>query len=184
MDAHTPATCPWTTCQAACSSSSRCSNKPLHLFRRRPVHSGRGVGFLSFPIDEGRGAMSVYPWYWPWRLLLCFWSGACRLARACCFWWALAGRGPGRCALWLYHWLAHAGRAARCGGVMGQCAAAGAGLRRWPCRCWACSRKLTAALGPPQRQPADWRLLFGLSMQIADGCGSGTLYKAGPGHSA
>ena len=41
--------------------------------------------------------------------------------------------------------------------------------------------ELTAALGPPSVSLLIGAFFFGLSMQIADGCGSGTLYKAGLG---
>lgn len=41
--------------------------------------------------------------------------------------------------------------------------------------------ELTAALGPPSVSLAIGAFVFGLCMQIADGCGSGTLYKAGMG---
>ena len=41
--------------------------------------------------------------------------------------------------------------------------------------------KLTAALGPPSVSLLIGAFVFGLTMQIADGCGSGTLYKAGLG---
>lgn len=41
--------------------------------------------------------------------------------------------------------------------------------------------ELTAALGPPSVSLLVGAFVFGLSMQIADGCGSGTLYKAGMG---
>ena len=41
--------------------------------------------------------------------------------------------------------------------------------------------ELQAALGPPSISLLVGAFLFGLSMQIADGCGSGTLYKAGMG---
>lgn len=41
--------------------------------------------------------------------------------------------------------------------------------------------ELTAALGPPSVSLLIGAFVFGLSMQIADGCGSGTLYKAGLG---
>lgn len=41
--------------------------------------------------------------------------------------------------------------------------------------------ELTAALGPPSLSLLVGAFVFGLSMQIADGCGSGTLYKAGLG---
>ncbi len=41
--------------------------------------------------------------------------------------------------------------------------------------------ELTAALGPPSISLRVGAFVFGLSMQIADGCGSGTLYKAGLG---
>ena len=41
--------------------------------------------------------------------------------------------------------------------------------------------ELHAALGPPSVSLLVGAFLFGLSMQIADGCGSGTLYKAGLG---
>lgn len=41
--------------------------------------------------------------------------------------------------------------------------------------------ELTAALGPPSISLLVGAFVFGLSMQIADGCGSGTLYKAGLG---
>jgi uncharacterized membrane protein YedE/YeeE len=41
--------------------------------------------------------------------------------------------------------------------------------------------ELTAALGPPSVSLLVGAFVFGLSMQIADGCGSGTLYKAGLG---
>lgn len=40
---------------------------------------------------------------------------------------------------------------------------------------------LTAALGPPSISLLVGALVFGAAMQIADGCGSGTLYKAGLG---
>ena len=39
----------------------------------------------------------------------------------------------------------------------------------------------TAALGPPSISLLVGAFVFGLCMQIADGCGSGTLYKAGLG---
>jgi len=41
--------------------------------------------------------------------------------------------------------------------------------------------ELTAALGPPSISLILGAFVFGLTMQIADGCGSGTLYKAGLG---
>ena len=41
--------------------------------------------------------------------------------------------------------------------------------------------ELTAALGPPSISLLVGAFAFGLCMQIADGCGSGTLYKAGMG---
>jgi uncharacterized membrane protein YedE/YeeE len=41
--------------------------------------------------------------------------------------------------------------------------------------------ELQAALGPPSVSLLVGSFVFGLSMQIADGCGSGTLYKAGMG---
>lgn len=41
--------------------------------------------------------------------------------------------------------------------------------------------ELTAALGPPSISLLVGAFVFGLTMQIADGCGSGTLYKAGMG---
>ncbi len=41
--------------------------------------------------------------------------------------------------------------------------------------------ELTAALGPPSISLLLGAFVFGLTMQIADGCGSGTLYKAGLG---
>jgi len=41
--------------------------------------------------------------------------------------------------------------------------------------------ELHAALGPPSISLLVGAFFFGLSMQIADGCGSGTLYKAGLG---
>ena len=41
--------------------------------------------------------------------------------------------------------------------------------------------ELHAALGPPSVSLIVGAFFFGLSMQIADGCGSGTLYKAGLG---
>ncbi len=41
--------------------------------------------------------------------------------------------------------------------------------------------ELVAALGPPSVSLLVGAFVFGLSMQIADGCGSGTLYKAGLG---
>ena len=41
--------------------------------------------------------------------------------------------------------------------------------------------ELHAALGPPSVSLLVGAFVFGLSMQIADGCGSGTLYKAGLG---
>ena len=41
--------------------------------------------------------------------------------------------------------------------------------------------ELTAALGPPSISLLIGAFVFGLCMQIADGCGSGTLYKAGMG---
>ena len=41
--------------------------------------------------------------------------------------------------------------------------------------------ELQAALGPPSVALLVGAFLFGMSMQIADGCGSGTLYKAGMG---
>ena len=41
--------------------------------------------------------------------------------------------------------------------------------------------ELTAALGPPSISLLIGAFVFGLCMQIADGCGSGTLYKAGLG---
>jgi len=40
---------------------------------------------------------------------------------------------------------------------------------------------LNAALGPPSVSLLVGAFVFGLTMQIADGCGSGTLYKAGLG---
>jgi uncharacterized membrane protein YedE/YeeE len=39
--------------------------------------------------------------------------------------------------------------------------------------------ELHAALGPPSVSLLVGAFVFGLTMQIADGCGSGTLYKAG-----
>jgi hypothetical protein len=41
--------------------------------------------------------------------------------------------------------------------------------------------ELHAALGPPSISLVVGAFVFGLTMQIADGCGSGTLYKAGLG---
>jgi hypothetical protein len=41
--------------------------------------------------------------------------------------------------------------------------------------------ELKAALGPPGVSLVVGAFLFGMTMQIADGCGSGTLYKAGMG---
>lgn len=41
--------------------------------------------------------------------------------------------------------------------------------------------ELHAALGPPSISLLVGAFVFGLTMQIADGCGSGTLYKAGVG---
>ncbi|MBN9463115.1 MAG: YeeE/YedE family protein [Burkholderiales bacterium] len=41
--------------------------------------------------------------------------------------------------------------------------------------------ELIAALGPPSVSLLVGAFVFGLAMQIADGCGSGTLYKAGMG---
>jgi uncharacterized membrane protein YedE/YeeE len=41
--------------------------------------------------------------------------------------------------------------------------------------------ELNAALGPPSISLLVGAFVFGLTMQIADGCGSGTLYKAGLG---
>lgn len=41
--------------------------------------------------------------------------------------------------------------------------------------------ELHAALGPPSVSLLVGSFVFGLTMQIADGCGSGTLYKAGMG---
>lgn len=41
--------------------------------------------------------------------------------------------------------------------------------------------ELQAALGPPSVSLLVGSFVFGLTMQIADGCGSGTLYKAGMG---
>jgi uncharacterized protein len=41
--------------------------------------------------------------------------------------------------------------------------------------------ELRPALGPPSVSLAVGAFVFGLTMQIADGCGSGTLYKAGMG---
>ena len=41
--------------------------------------------------------------------------------------------------------------------------------------------ELSAALGPPSVSLLVGAFVFGLCMQIADGCGSGTLYKAGMG---
>ncbi len=41
--------------------------------------------------------------------------------------------------------------------------------------------ELHAALGPPSVSLVLGAFVFGLTMQIADGCGSGTLYKAGVG---
>jgi len=41
--------------------------------------------------------------------------------------------------------------------------------------------ELQAALGPPSVSLLLGAFVFGLTMQIADGCGSGTLYKAGLG---
>lgn len=41
--------------------------------------------------------------------------------------------------------------------------------------------ELIAALGPPSVSLLIGAFVFGLAMQIADGCGSGTLYKAGLG---
>lgn len=41
--------------------------------------------------------------------------------------------------------------------------------------------ELTAAMGPPSVSLIVGAFVFGLCMQIADGCGSGTLYKAGLG---
>ncbi len=43
------------------------------------------------------------------------------------------------------------------------------------------STELNAALGPPSISLLIGALVFGAAMQIADGCGSGTLYKAGLG---
>src|SRR5699024_10279456 len=41
--------------------------------------------------------------------------------------------------------------------------------------------ELSAALGPPSISLLVGALVFGAAMQVADGCGSGTLYKAGLG---
>jgi uncharacterized membrane protein YedE/YeeE len=41
--------------------------------------------------------------------------------------------------------------------------------------------ELSAALGPPSISLLIGAFVFGISMQIADGCGSGSLYKAGMG---
>lgn len=41
--------------------------------------------------------------------------------------------------------------------------------------------ELSAALGPPSISLLIGAFVFGMSMQIADGCGSGSLYKAGMG---
>ncbi|MBA3592140.1 YeeE/YedE thiosulfate transporter family protein, partial [Methylibium sp.] len=41
--------------------------------------------------------------------------------------------------------------------------------------------ELQAALGPPSVSLVLGAFVFGLAMQISDGCGSGTLYKAGLG---
>lgn len=41
--------------------------------------------------------------------------------------------------------------------------------------------ELSAALGPPSISLLIGAFIFGMSMQIADGCGSGSLYKAGMG---
>jgi YeeE/YedE family (DUF395). len=41
--------------------------------------------------------------------------------------------------------------------------------------------ELHAALGPPSVSLLVGALVFGMAMQVADGCGSGTLYKAGLG---
>ncbi len=41
--------------------------------------------------------------------------------------------------------------------------------------------ELQAALGPPSISLIVGAFVFGISMQVADGCGSGTLYKAGLG---
>src|SRR5699024_11023616 len=41
--------------------------------------------------------------------------------------------------------------------------------------------ELSAALGPPSYSLIFGAFIFGACMQIADGCGSGTLYKAGLG---
>src|SRR5699024_9794547 len=41
--------------------------------------------------------------------------------------------------------------------------------------------ELSAALGPPSISLLVGALVFGAAMQLADGCGSGTLYKAGLG---
>jgi hypothetical protein len=41
--------------------------------------------------------------------------------------------------------------------------------------------ELHAALGPPSISLLVGALVFGMAMQVADGCGSGTLYKAGLG---
>jgi len=41
--------------------------------------------------------------------------------------------------------------------------------------------ELSAALGPPSVSLLVGAFVFGITMQIADGCGSGTLYKAGLG---
>lgn len=41
--------------------------------------------------------------------------------------------------------------------------------------------ELSAALGPPSFSLLIGAFIFGISMQIADGCGSGSLYKAGMG---
>ena len=41
--------------------------------------------------------------------------------------------------------------------------------------------ELSAALGPPSFSLLIGAFVFGISMQIADGCGSGSLYKAGMG---
>jgi uncharacterized membrane protein YedE/YeeE len=53
-------------------------------------------------------------------------------------------------------------------------------LRPWPCLAGPFP-ELTAALGPPSISLLVGAFVFGLCMQIADGCGSGTLYKAGMG---
>ncbi|MBA4177791.1 MAG: YeeE/YedE [Leptothrix sp. (in: Bacteria)] len=65
-------------------------------------------------------------------------------------------------------------------GVIGQLLLlGGAALLCMPLMGW--FPELQAALGPPSVSLLLGAFVFGLAMQIADGCGSGTLYKAGMG---